>query len=69
MQKLSRRVIQVSDIQSFFGKKKRMAYKMIAEMKRHFKKKRHQPITFTEFCEYYGTTEEELTKSILISEG
>ncbi len=67
MSELSRQVIRASDVQDFFGKRERMSYKMIAEMKRHFKKKRHQPITFNEFCEYYNVTKEELRESILIS--
>lgn len=62
---LARQVICAQDIQNFFGKGKRMAYKMIAEMKKHFNKKPHQPITIQNFCEYYGVEREDVENSIL----
>lgn len=61
---LIRQVIQARDIQNFFGKGQRMAYKMIAEMKRHFNKKSHQPITIRNFCEYYGIERADIENSI-----
>lgn len=62
-----RQVIYAQDIQNFFGKGQRMAYKMIAEMKEYFNKKKHQPITIQDFCEYYGVQREEIETSILIA--
>jgi hypothetical protein len=44
----------------FFGKKERQSYKMLAEMKKHYKKINPQPITINNFCDYYGTKESEL---------
>jgi len=55
-----RQVVIARDIMYFFGKKERQSFKMMAEMKRHYKKINHQPITVTNFCDYYGTKESEL---------
>ena len=49
-----RQVVKARDIMYFFGKRERQSFKMMAEMRKHFKKKKHQPITVTNFCEYYG---------------
>jgi hypothetical protein len=58
---LTRQVLRAADIQLFFGKGERMSYKMMQELKRHFGKAKHQPVTITEFCSYYGVTREEFT--------
>ena len=50
-----RQVVKARDIMYFFGKRERQSFKMMAEMRKHFKKKKHQPITVTDFCAYYGT--------------
>lgn len=63
-----RQVIYASDIQNFFGKGQRMAYKMIADMKKYFKKKPHQPITIQNFCEYYGIERQDIENSIHAAE-
>ncbi len=51
---ISRQVIKARDIQNFFGKRERQSFKMMADMKKHFKKLKPQPITVSNFCEYYG---------------
>lgn len=51
--KVSRQVIKARDIQNFFGKQERQSFKMMAEMRVHFNKDKHQPITVNEFCTYY----------------
>ena len=61
---IPRQVIRAQDIQIFFGKGERMSYKMIAEMKKHFNKERHQPITIDEFCSYYKVKKEDLLTAI-----
>jgi hypothetical protein len=50
----TRQVVKARDIMYFFGKKERQSFKMMAEMRKYFKKKKHQPITITNFCDYYG---------------
>lgn len=57
---ITRQVIKPMDIQNFFGKRERQSFKMMAEMRAHFAKKPFQPITVTNFCDYYGTEASEL---------
>lgn len=53
-----RQVITAKDIQIYFGKKPSMSFKMMSQMKKELGKKKHQPITITEFCEYYNVEKE-----------
>lgn len=55
-----RQVIKARDIQNFFGKKERQSFKMMAGIKKEFGKKRFQPITMDEFCDYYNVKGEGL---------
>jgi hypothetical protein len=63
---LARQVITARDIQLFFGKKERMSYKIIAEMRRHYEKEKHQPITIDEFCNYFKVKREDIYKAIIL---
>lgn len=49
-----RQVITAKDIQIYFGKKPSMSFKMLSQIKKDLKKLRHQPITISEFCNYYN---------------
>lgn len=49
-----RQVITAKDMQLYFGKKESMSFKMMSQMKKELGKKKHQPITISEFCEYYN---------------
>ena len=61
---ITRQVIKPRDIQNFFGKRERQSAKMMAEMRKRFKKENHQPITVTNFCEYYGINPSELYEAM-----
>ncbi|WP_333696562.1 hypothetical protein [Flavobacterium sp.] len=63
---IARQVITARDIQLFFGKGQRMSYKMIAEMRKHFDKEKHQPVTIEEFCTYFKVKREEVYQAILM---
>jgi hypothetical protein len=62
--KVFRQVVKARDIQYFFGKQERQSFKMMAEMRMHFNKEKHQPITVTEFCAYYKINPIELSDSM-----
>lgn len=61
---ITRQVIKPMDIQNFFGKRERQSFKMMADMRVHFAKKPFQPITVTNFCDYYGVQPSELYESM-----
>ena len=63
---IARQVITARDIQLFFGKGQRMSYKMIADMRKHYKKQKHQPVTIDEFCIYYNVKREDLYNAIIL---
>ena len=63
-----RQIIKAIDIQVFFGKGESMSFKLIRDMKKHFKKTAHQPITINEFCEYFGIQPKEIIEVILKNE-
>lgn len=63
---IARQVITARDIQLFFGKKERMSYKMIADMRRHYEKEKHQPITIDEFCNYFKVKQDDIYKAIML---
>lgn len=51
--------INVKDIQVITGKKEKACYQIILKIKQHYKKERHQAITFKEFYRYFGIEQEE----------
>lgn len=55
-----RQVIKAIDIQVFFGKGESISFKMLRNIKKHYNKTNHQPITIDEFCKYFGINKEEL---------
>ncbi len=61
---ITRQVIKARDIQNFFGKRERQSFKMMAEMKRYFRKEKHHPITVTNFCEYYAINASEIHEAM-----
>lgn len=61
---LPRRVIRAKDIQYFFGKGERMSFKMMKTMRQELNKKPYQPITISDFCDYYGVKEADVLASI-----
>ena len=61
---ISRQIIRARDLQNFFGKQERQSYKMMADMRAHFGKLPFQPITVSNFCEYYGIKACELLEAM-----
>ena len=61
---VTRQVVNARDIQNFFGKRERQSFKMMADMRVHFAKKPFQPITISNFCEYYGVEACELHEAM-----
>lgn len=59
-----RQVVKARDIMYFFGKQERQSFKMMAEMKKHFNKKNHQPITVNNFCDYYDIAPDEFNSAL-----
>lgn len=59
-----RQVVMARDIMYFFGKQERQSFKMMAEMRAHFAKKPFQPITVTNFCDYYAINASELHEAM-----
>jgi hypothetical protein len=53
-----RQVIIAKDIQIYFGKKESMSFKILSQIKKDLGKQKHQPITITEFCEYFRVDKE-----------
>ena len=58
----TRRVIRAADIELFFGVATRQARRLLKDLKVEYNKKRHQPATVSEFCEYFNVREDELLK-------
>ncbi|MGL2964096.1 hypothetical protein ACSVH2_09795 [Flavobacterium sp. RSB2_4_14] len=65
---IARRVIKAKDIQYFFGKGERMSFKMLQQMRFDLSKKKHQPITISDFCSYYKVNEIEVIQSIEVAQ-
>lgn len=63
-----RQVIKPSDIQTYFGKKTRMSFKMMHMLRTHFGKTNQQPITVDEFCEYYGVSKESVHQVMIYTD-
>jgi hypothetical protein len=55
-----RQIIKIIDIKVFFGKGDSMSNKMFRTIKKDLNKKKYQPITIDEFCNYYGISREEI---------
>jgi hypothetical protein len=45
-----------------------MSFKMMSQMKKELGKKKHQPITITEFCQYYNFEKEGIANIIVKTE-
>jgi hypothetical protein len=46
----------------FFNKKERQSYKMIADIKKCYKKLVFQPVTIIDFADYYNISQESIIK-------
>ena len=55
-----RQVIHVNDIMVYFNKKERQSYKMIADIKKCYKKLAFQPVTIIDFADYYNISQESI---------
>jgi len=60
--KLERICIYPKDIQRITGKSERYGRKLLSEIKAHYKKKAHQFVTISEFCEYTGLNLEDISQ-------
>jgi hypothetical protein len=63
-----RQVVTAKDLQCYFGKKPSMSFKMIRQIKKDLGKQNHQPITITEFCQYYKVDKEGIIEIIKMIE-
>lgn len=59
-----RRVIRARDIEQFFGIGTRQARQYLADVRSEYEKEQHQPVTLSEFCEYYKIRKEEFLESM-----
>ena len=60
--KLERVIIYPQDIQRITGRSERYAQRMLRVIKKRLGKKKHQLVTFEEFCEFSGLSVDELEK-------
>jgi hypothetical protein len=51
-------VIYAKDVINITGRKERAAWKMLAQIRKKYKKEKGQFVTVDEFCEYTGIKEE-----------
>jgi hypothetical protein len=51
-------VIYAKDVINITGRKERAAWKMLAQIRKKYKKEKGQFVTIDEFCEYTGIKEE-----------
>jgi len=58
----NRIVIYAKDIMNITGRKERAARKMIARIKKNYHKKKGELISISEFCEFTGLKEENVSK-------
>lgn len=65
---ITRQIVAVKDIMSFWGKKERQSHKILSNAKKALGKSRHQPLTITEFAHYYGIPTEELKQHIAMAD-
>lgn len=63
--RMVRQVVNVQDIMQFFGKQQRQSYKIMADIRTHYNKKKRQPITISEFCKYYQIPTQDFILSIV----
>lgn len=59
-----RQVVTAKDIQVYFGKKPSMSFKIINQIKKDLGKLNYQPITISEFCNYYKVEKEGIIEII-----
>jgi len=53
-------VIYAKDVMNITGRKERTAWKMLAQIRKKYKKQKGQFITVEEFCNYTGINEEKV---------
>jgi len=56
--------IYPKDIQVLTGKSERYARKIVADIRRNYKKNKHQLLSVKEFCDYMGLNEEEVKTNL-----
>jgi hypothetical protein len=57
----NRIVIYAKDIMNITGRKERAARKLLAQIRKKYRKKRGEFISIDEFCEFTGLKEEKVT--------
>ena len=60
--KLNRIVIYAQDIQRITGRSRRYAQRKLQEIREDIGKKKHQLVTYEEFCKHTGMDEENVKK-------
>jgi hypothetical protein len=63
--KRGRMIIYTKDVQRIYGKSDRSARALLARIRKHLNKQRHQPITVSEFCTYLNVSPDEVISHIL----
>ena len=58
-------VIYAKDIENITGRRRRTCYTILDKIKKHYHKQKHDFITISEFCEFFGISEY-LVKDFLI---
>jgi hypothetical protein len=61
---LKRVIIYSKDIEVITGRSGRYARKIMARIRRHLGKQRHQLVSLGEFCAYMGLPEEEIVRQL-----
>lgn len=51
---MTREIINLKDVQSYFGIRKNAAFKKTYKVRKHFSIAKRTPITATQFCEVHG---------------
>jgi len=57
--------IYPKDIQVLTGKSERYARKVVAQIRKYYKKDKGQLLTIKEFCDYMGLEDEEVKKALI----
>ena len=60
-----RRVIRAADVEVFYGIASRQARRLLKDVKCEYHKKKHQPVTVSEFCKYFNIEEKEFLSVML----
>ena len=61
----NRIVIYAKDISNITGRKERTARKLLASIRKKYKKKKGEFVTIDEFCSYTGIKEERVTQFLI----